>query len=207
MDTKPPDEFHDDIALRLMEGDESVLGDILQHYGPALEKAIDMRFTPLAAEDAEEVAADAVLRLWQHRRHYDPCKASVRTLLYRIAVNRAKDVIALGWQKARRTEEQVDPDFLSQFEAPEEMVELPPDDEKLRNDVNVALSVLSEHQRRILETGAFAGSARVKDSVLAKELGIPVARVAVERHRGKKKLAERLKLLGHVFECEGASHE
>ncbi len=207
MHAKRTDEFHDDIALRLMEGDETVLPDIFEAYGPPVEKAISLRFKCLTLEDAEEVVADAVFRLWNHRRDYDPDKASVRTLLYRIAVNRAQDVIALGWQKARQREVYPDPQYLAGLEAPEDVAELPPDDEKLTNDINVSLEALPELQRRILEADAVAGSKRVEDALLAKELDIPVGRVAVERLRGKRKFAERMRLLGHSFERQEVDDE
>ena len=119
----PRSDFHDDVALRLMYSDESVLADILGFYGPPLEKVIVLRFKRLSIEDAEEIVSDAVFRLWQHREHYDPDKASVRTLLYRIADNKAKDVLALGWQQARKRESEADPEFLNNLAAPDQETE------------------------------------------------------------------------------------
>jgi DNA-directed RNA polymerase specialized sigma24 family protein len=58
----------------------------------------------LQQKNLEDVLSIGLYRLWIHHRQYDADRASLRVWLYRICENAARDVLRLGWQKARARE-------------------------------------------------------------------------------------------------------
>lgn len=70
------------VALR---ADRESFMRIYDHFAPRLCLYLRGLGTPAAV--AEELAQDAMLRLWQHAAAYDPARSAVSTWLFRIARN------------------------------------------------------------------------------------------------------------------------
>jgi len=209
--TTKDSEVHEDIALRLMCGDESVLEEILRRpgYAPAVQRTLCLKYEGyLTEEDIEDVVSVAIRKLWDYRESYDESKGSVRTLLYRIADNYAIDVQRSGWYKARRLEAVIeaddnDDDPLEQLARldrhPGQDVSADPDevDEKRNAAVRKVLDELRPEFRYILEADARAGGDGVPQAELAAELHVPVGTASVWRARAKEAFRKGMRRLGY----------
>ncbi len=215
-------ELQDNIALGLWEEDESVLNTILTHYGPPIIKALMKMFTPyLNAQDCEDILSVAVLRLWEARATYDEKKASVRTLLYKIAVNYARDVLRSGWHRVREMEQQTKPDLLEELAVYDrhaaqigaEADDPPPaghkvEESKLMRDFREVFGSLPKIQQNILEQDALAGGEEVDAAALGERLEeIPAVTIRVYRKRAKDTVKAEMKKRGHNLDRKGTRHE
>jgi RNA polymerase sigma factor (sigma-70 family) len=205
-------DVHEDIALRLMCGDESVIADILRlpGYAPAIEKVLCGKYRGyLNTEDISDIIADAIWKLWQYRESYDESEGSVRSLLFIIADRCARDVLKHGWQKARQLEkvlvaEEGSDDPLEQIARIDQHLCLVPDEEeemdvRLTYAVHKALNALRSEYRYVLEADAYAGDDGVSKAELAKRLGVPVGTIGVWRLRAREAFRKELKKLGYDF--------
>lgn len=198
-------DLQDAIALKVFDGDESAITDMLIHYGPRIERALLERFRgTLTVEDIEEVISDAVRRFWSIRTEYDDKKASIRWLLYVIARRQARDVLRLGWRKAKLLELNVEREFLEGQYVDERHVgaaapDDPPAPEAIaRRDqaVRDALAELPDVQRAILEHDALADD-EVDSAELGRQLGgIPGGTIRVYRSRAKEAFRKGMKKRG-----------
>ena len=106
MDEKPTStSLDDDLALRAWDNDENVQGELLLHYGGALERTIANGFSRLSPIEVEDVIAEAIKRFWESRHNFDG-QRSIRAYLYRIAKSVASELVSgkLNWQKSRNLE-------------------------------------------------------------------------------------------------------
>lgn len=203
-------DVHEDIAIRLLCGDESVLGDILRRpgYAPAIQEVLCKKYEGyLTYEDIQDVICIAIRKLWDYRESYDESKASVRTLLSCIANNTAQDIQKNGWYKARKMETVLPPNeddsdplqqlaqynrYLGQSSGND-----PEIDEKLKHAIEKTLSALRKEFRYILEADAHAGDDGVSQAELARQLNAPVGSVKVWRSRAKEAFRKEMKKLGY----------
>lgn len=100
----------DDITLLgwAAAGDRRAFDQLAARHLPALYR-VALRITRQPAE-AEDVAQEAMLRLWQHAARFDPEKARLGTWLYRITANLAIDRVRRpGHRRLEEAGEIVDP--------------------------------------------------------------------------------------------------
>jgi RNA polymerase sigma factor (sigma-70 family) len=194
--------MQDDVALRLMEGDENVLVDLLRHFAPALEECLYGRYKScLSREDIEDVVAVAVRQLWDYRSQYDDKLAKVWTLLYLFANREAQDVISLGWHRARQRETTNVAELLENRATPpshEERPTPPKAREALLRDLRDVVSKLPDDQRKILLAKAMAPDGEVTAGMLADEMGMPDGTVRVYLTRAKQTVRREMARRGHV---------
>lgn len=135
-----PEMAGDDVlAARSAEGDESAFGMLVDRHLPRL-LALTRRMLGDEAE-AEDVAQEALLRLWRHAGDYDSRKAKLSTWLYRVASNLCIDRL-----RGRK--------FSPIEDAPEQTVNAAQDAglqaEQLALRMDIALQGLPERQRLAL---------------------------------------------------------
>lgn len=91
-DKDPPDD--DDLAIRMMDGDEHALQKVLELYGPKVFGYLKSQFKDaLREEELEEALWRASLKVWENAERYDSTKAKLSTLFTTIAHNQALDII------------------------------------------------------------------------------------------------------------------
>jgi RNA polymerase sigma-70 factor (ECF subfamily) len=104
MDRSPPQPIHDDAAndralmVRLQAGDESALAALMERW-ELPTKAVIGRIV-LNANEAEELAQETFVRVWQQRSKFR-AGAEFRPWLFAIAVNLARN--RLRWWRRRPT--------------------------------------------------------------------------------------------------------
>ncbi len=81
---------------RVQTGDESALGTLMQRWELPV-KSVIARIV-LNARDAEDLAQETFVRLWQHRAKYD-VSAPFRPWIFALAVNLARN--RLRWWRSR----------------------------------------------------------------------------------------------------------
>lgn len=196
-------ELQDEITLKVLESDESALEDILHHYAPKIECALARKYHGLLSNsDMEDVLSMAIMRFWDAREKYDDKKSSIRSYLYRIADNVAKDILKHGWHKARRMERIVEQDFIEQSLKKEKHLNQPVSDDKNPTKpkeieaINKVLASLSKVKREILMADAMTDD--VADSAeLGERLGgYPAATIRQYRMRARIALQKGMKKLG-----------
>ena len=197
-----------DIAQRLLGNDQSCVEDVLRSYGPGILALLRRRFRDvLREEDLEDVLSMGLFRMWMSRHRYQRELASLRVWLYRICENAARDVLRMGWQKARARE--VNPEValigcsgrsksMSQESNETDVDETSP--AAVHHDLKEVLSEIPEVQRAILLADAAARDGVACSQRLSDELGIPASTVRVYRKRALERVRRELRARGHSGE-------
>lgn len=196
-----------DIVRRLAADDAEGLAELLRRCGAQVLALLRQRFRGvLREEDLEDVLSIGLYRLWKHWRRYDNARASLRVWYFRICENAARDVLRLGWQRAR-SREVIDIDLIAGCNStargtgpPDEL----PDEQaamqtQLQVDLKEVLNDLPDVQRTILLADAAARDDVACSQRLGDELGIPAATVRVYRKRALDKLRRALTDRGHAL--------
>ena len=111
------DKWQEDVTLKLWDGDETAISDILSRFSEPLQIAICKRYSTLLNADAEDVLAIAIWKFWKWREQYDPSKGPIQVVLYQIARRIAEEWRSgrRKWQQAKLYEQSVEPETLEEF--------------------------------------------------------------------------------------------
>jgi len=195
-------EVHEDIALKLICGDESVYEDIVRNYAPAIQKWLLSLPFGLSPQDAEDIVCEAIMRLWEKREQYDDSKGSVRSYLFKIAENLVRDRPKSSRFKTMQQERHVSDEYLKNLAAPEKRStsKSPEDqDRPILMALREAIRELPEMQRKVLLEDAGA-TKELPAAELGEILGgIPAGTIRQYRKRGKDVL--RRKLVNRGYGC------
>jgi len=195
-----------EMGMRLLQGDESVLEDILRAFGPPINRFLIRKYAGfLNNADAEDILSRALFNLWEVREDYDESKGSIRGLLFKIADNFAKDMLKSGWRKAKNLEVNIDSYVLrggadiAESYTGERCADvcLSEGDKKRLDDLKQIISNLPEVQRNIITADAHARDGKADSEYLGEKLEIPSGTVRVYRNRALRKIKEELRRLGH----------
>lgn len=185
-----------DLGHRLINGDQTVFGDILVNYGPKVAGLLKKTFDWLTSEDIDDVLAEALASLWINRHRYDHTRASLKTYFYTIARSRAVDLTRKGWQKAKRLELDIDidrsPHRQDKTISFEESLDLDASESSISHElVNMTrvLNELSQEDRVILLASTQEGC-WAKD--LQRQLGKPAVTIRSRRHRLVLRIREQM---------------
>jgi len=207
----------DEFALHMWEGDESVKGEVLIRYGPALEKSIARRFPRLHSGEAEDVVCEAIRRFWESRDRYDPSIRPIRVLLYRICWQVATEYVTghFSWQKARKLERSLDAAY--SVAGPDDAEELELDAIENQNPAFIktfgeTFGRLDPIDREIWQAFADADGYPVDATQLGIELGIkyggtpiPGGTIRQRKRRAKQWLFAEMKNRGYDLKELGYS--
>jgi RNA polymerase sigma factor (sigma-70 family) len=208
--TRSLSEVDVDLALRLMEDDESALVEVLRHYGPGIELALRGKYELFTRQDAEDVLALALMRLWESRASYDETRGSLRTYFYRIADHAACDVFKYGWHKARQREvdygKENDLDSITSGQPATDCGSHEGDkpakkkggkQEKRLRDLKEIVDSLPEKHRHIIWSDACAKDEVADAGQLGDELEIAAGSVRVYRKRAMEAIRKKMRERGH----------
>lgn len=177
-------EHGDDAALlaRAAGGDQHAFGALVErHAGMVL--AVCRRHL---GEDAEDAAQEAFVKAWRAAATYSG-RASVRTWLYRIAVNAARD--RLRRQRRRPAAADLTVDDLAASLADPAGLDEQLAERGLDPDLRSALTRLPPEQREAVVLADVLG---VPHAEIAERQGVAPGTVKSRLHRGHARLAELL---------------
>jgi len=198
-----------DLAARLLNDDEHVLEDLLRSFGPKIMAIMKQRYLGVLCEaDIEDVLSIGLFRLWSTRERFDSTRGSLEVWFFRIVENGARDVLRLGWQKARQMERHND--FDSQPEIGQHIngrskqlkMELPsdvPQPTQLTMDLRDIIEQLPQAQRHIITADAMAKDTVASSDWLSEELSMKPSTIRVYRKRAMDQIRKQLKERGHDF--------
>lgn len=169
----------DDLMARYASGDQSAARVLAFRHTPRV-LAVSRRMLADAAE-AEDVAQEAMLRLWKTAPDWRPGEAKVSTWLYRVAANLCVDIL----RKRRR---------LSADEAPETADDAPSALTRMEEAdraaaLRDAMDALPDRQRAAVTMRHFAD---LSNPEIGEKLGVSVEAVESLLARGRRALARRL---------------
>jgi RNA polymerase sigma-70 factor (ECF subfamily) len=169
-----------DLAVRFAEGDESAFRRIVDRHGPWLYRLL-FNLLSGSAEAAQDALQEVFCGLVQGLRRFRG-KASLRTLLYRYARNKAADAVrAAAAERRKAAMRAMAPGRTAQPSAESEALE--------RNEaaaVRRALGRLRADDRAILHLREFEGASMGE---IAATLGIAEGAAKVRLHRARKRFA------------------
>lgn len=172
------------LVRRVSRGDHAALGELYDRHG-ARVYAIALAILSDASR-AEDVTQDVFITLWTQPDRYDPGVGRFAPWFYRVARNRAIDVIR---QRRREVMPEEPAIFDLMLGASDES---PADDAILNSEaarVRAALRELPEEQRTLIELAYFSGYTQ---SQMADQLGIPLGTVKTRVRAGLRRLRELL---------------
>lgn len=205
-----------DLARRLQANDQLVLDELLRIFGNTVLALLRRQFRGvLREEDFEDVVSIGLFRVWVNRQRFDELQASLQVWFYRICENAARDVLKLGWQKARSLEvpselamahvnspADFDPAWSSPNPASETVAchaarPSVPEPSAVHLDLKEILAELPQVQRVILLADAAARDAIACSQRLGDELGIPASTVRVYRKRALDRVRREMTSKGY----------
>ena len=200
-----------DMGQRLLDNDEQVLDEILRTLGSVILSVMSRRYRGILPEtDIEDAVSIGLFRLWKNRRRFDSRKASLKVWFFRIVENAIRDVLRLGWHKARILEVHSDAALTGDTEQTAHSDSsggcYSTDDAKRRADdspTNLQLDLrdivggLPEKQRQIVLADSAARDGTASSQTLGRELDLPATTVRVYRKRAMDRIREELAERGH----------
>ncbi len=196
-----------DIATRLLNDDESALEELLRTFGPNIMALMKQRYWGVLGEaDIEDILSIALFRLWTARRRFDSSRGSIQVWFFRIVENAARDVLRLGWQKARQLETQDDFELLQSTASTingrskniaRRSSSGSSQPTQLTLDLREIVEHLPEVQRTIITADSIARDDVANSHWLAAELSMKPATVRVYRKRAMDRVRKELKERGH----------
>jgi RNA polymerase sigma factor (sigma-70 family) len=204
-----------DLALRVMDDDESALAEILTQFSECIIGLLVAKYDSFNREEAEDVLSIAVTKLWKRRNQYDEADGNLRSYLFKIADNTAKDVFKCGWAKARS----LPIDFGADNDVHMIAEKMPPDNETKRQrkdrekrnakelfDLKAIIDGLPDKERSVILSDVHAKDRVSEAGKLADELGIAVGSVRGYRSRAWKTIRTKMRELGYELPREGETH-
>lgn len=172
----------DDLVLAVAaRRDRSAFAALFNHFAPRVKSYL-MRFGATPGE-AEELAQEAMLLVWEKASYFDPQRAGASVWIFTIARNLR---ISQVRKDKRFMAREPDPS-----EAPDDPV--PTDDLLLASErdekVREALSLLSEEQAQIVQLSFFSEKPHAE---IAQELGLPLGTVKSRIRRAMLRLRSHL---------------
>lgn len=197
------------LAQRLLANDEQVLDEVMRTYGPVILGVLTRRYRSVLREtDIEDVMSIGLFRLWQHRSRFDARQASLKVWFFRIVENAARDVLRLGWHKARMLEVSSESAVPGMTEAKcrttgpvlpaeefSDAVDHVPT--SLELDLRDIVAELPQKQQLIVMADAATRTGTASSQRLGDELDLPPATVRVYRKRAMDRIRSQLSKRGY----------
>jgi RNA polymerase sigma-70 factor (ECF subfamily) len=154
------------IAAIATRQDRGAFAALFRHYMPKL-KAYGQR-CGAPADQAEEVAQEAMLAVWRRAATFDPAKASVTTWIFTILRNKRIDLV----RRERRPEIEADDPILAatNADAPERGVDAAETERAMR----LRLATLPAEQAELIRKAFYEDKPH---SAIAAELSLPLGTV------------------------------
>jgi RNA polymerase sigma-70 factor (ECF subfamily) len=177
-----PEEAADLIEAIAARQDRAAFAQLFRHYAPRI-KAFLMR-GGTDAEVAQDVAQEALIRVWRKAASFDRRRASAATWIYAIARNKRIDLARRSSRPAIEAD-----DWLVVFAADDEDADKSVLAGETYSRVKELLDDLSAEQLLVIRKAFFEDKTH---SVIAQELGLPLGTVKSRIRLALGRLREKL---------------
>lgn len=194
-----------DLATRLLNDDEHALEDLLRTSGPKIMGLMKQRYLGILCEsDLEDVISIGLYRLWTTRERFDASRGSLQVWFFRIVENTARDVLRLGWQKARQMEQPsnfaIQPNITPPINGHTKNITTGTSaPTQLTMDLRDIIEQLPDVQRHIVQADSMSKDDVASSDWLAEELSMKPSTIRVYRKRAMDRIRKELKERGHEF--------
>jgi len=165
--------------VRVADGDEAAFAVLHARLAPAVFHWV-LR-TLVDAAQAEEVAQEVFLHVWQHASQFDPARGRAAAWLRTLAHRRAVDRVRSSQSSTRRDEETGRRDFSAPFDSTAETVEA----SAMRAHLEHALTRLTDVQQEALRLRYHQEHSNAE---IAEHLAIPIGTVKTRIRDGLQSL-------------------
>ncbi len=170
-----------DLLQQLTEGNESAYATVFRTWYAPLVRFLDAMLRQ--RDEAEEVAQEVMLELWEHRTTIDP-ERPVQAWLFRAARNRALNVL-----RHRNVRAVAAPGIALLSSAP-----TPSDVAATEHEMQAALhEALADLPPRCREVFALSRADGLKNAEIAAKLGVSIKAVEAQMARALRALRERMR--------------
>jgi RNA polymerase sigma-70 factor, ECF subfamily len=173
----------EDLLVRVAAGDQAAFGELYDRLAPRLFGLV--RRLLIDHSQAEEVAQEVFLEIWQSAALFDPNKGSATTWALTMARRRAIDRIRSAQSSRNRDTRVGIRDIEPEYDEVSEAVELRVEHER----VEKAMQSLSAVQREAIALAYYGGCTHAE---VAERLGVPVGTVKTRLRDGMIRLREAL---------------
>ncbi len=170
-----------DLLKQLTESNESAYATVFRTWYAPLVRFLDAMLRQ--RDEAEEVAQEVMLELWEHRTTIDP-ERPVQAWLFRSARNRALNVL-----RHRNVRAVAAPGIARMSSAP-----APSDSAASEHEMQAALhEALADLPPRCREVFTLSRANGLKNAEIAEKLGVSVKAVEAQMARAFRALRERMR--------------
>lgn len=162
--TREPDAWARELVAVATHQDRDCFMRIYDHFMPRL--CLYLRGIGAPEAVAEELAQEAMLRLWQHAAGYDPARSAVSTWLFRIARNLHIDRLRREAHRPQAAAESIEAEIASDPDTTEDYA----DHVQLQRRIDTLSSV----QARLIRMSYFEAKSHQE---IASELNMPLGTV------------------------------
>lgn len=173
-----------DLLRGLQQKEEQALADCVQQYGAYAAAVVRAAGPGLSAQDVEEAAAEAFVKLWQAAARLDGSKGTLKSYLGAVCRNEARSRL-----RALRPMDPLPEDFLGPGEEALQDLER----RELEQRTREAVDSLDAQTREIFLRYYYR---REKTAQIARELGLNHSTVKTRLARGREKLRDFLQERG-----------
>ncbi len=164
------DEWASDLLLIAEKQDKTAFARLFEQFAPRVRAWLIGQGA--APDDAEEIAQDTMIKVWQKAKQFDPGRASSQAWIFAIARNRRIDLI-----RQRNVRQRTADNFAHEVDAHHDKPEQP-DDHAQRRGVKAivadSLKELPQQQLEVIRLSYFEG---LSHREIAETLGLPVGTV------------------------------
>lgn len=172
----------------LQEKDEQALAACIRQYGAYAAAVVRAAGPGLSAQDVEEAAAEAFVKLWQAASRLDPAKGMLKNYLAAVCRNEARSRL-----RALRPMLPLEEDLLTSSEQAAQTLER----REMERLTREALDSLDEQTREIFLRYYYN---REKTAQIAQDMGLTLSAVKTRLARGREKLRGILQKRGVTCE-------
>jgi RNA polymerase sigma factor (sigma-70 family) len=189
-----------ELALRMMDGDEGALSQVIRHYGPKVMGGLRAKFGGTVEEDIlEDAMHRAAFTVWRKADKYDDSKASLGGFFYACAWREVINILREGENATLVSLDALKedlPDRQATMADTEQIEELSSDKQKRNEDLLEIIEGLPGNQRAIMKADLAAGC-NADNAYLAKALGSSKNSVYVSRNKAYEKIRQEMRKRGH----------
>ena len=190
--------YFDHLAERYMEGDETVVPELVTTYFKKVEGVVRRKLGHLLFDDeVNGVTQEAFVKAWRAHAAFDICEGTLASWLIRIAINRGIDLIRSGHREERPAQVSLEEHSIPVFADEDDGEPLDEHRRKLIAKVEDFIDTLPRMEQSVARADLATPNGKADTERLARGLEVAQGNIRQTRWRYKKKMKEHFRKLGY----------